>query len=229
MSRPSYPPHRPIRAAEARESDRRASDEFGLVSLVLMEHAGRGLADLVLDRRPIAGPVIVVCGPGNNGGDGYACARFLAGWDVPVRVVRASPPPPERGDARKEHDLVARDVEILAPNSDDRSAVLRAFENAAAIVDALFGIGLARPLVEPYVRWIDWMNSIDCLRVAADIPSGLDADTGLAMPIAVRADVTAAMGMPKRGCFTTDGAPYAGEVVEIDIGLPAPIHRAFLR
>jgi hydroxyethylthiazole kinase-like uncharacterized protein yjeF len=226
----SYPPHRAVSAAEARASDRRASEEFGLVSLVLMEHAGRGLACLVRDRLPASGPVVVVCGPGNNGGDGYACARFLASWGVPVRVVRASAPPSEGGDARLEHDLASRDVCIESIEGPIGAASIdRLLSGASVIIDALFGIGLSRPLSSPYPLWVERINACDSLLIAADVPSGIDADTGVPLPVAVRAHVTAAMGMPKRGCFTADGAPYAGEIVEIDIGLPASIHRAFAR
>jgi NAD(P)H-hydrate epimerase len=101
----------------------------------------------------------------------------------------------------------------------------RALEGAAVVVDALFGVGLARPLASPYVEWIERVNAADAIRVAADVPSGLSGDDGVPLPVAVRAHVTAAMGFVKRGTTTASGAPYAGRVVEVDVGLPGSVHR----
>ena len=225
-----YPAHRPVSASEARALDLEASERFGIPSGVLMEHAALGLASLVAAERPSAQPVTVLCGPGNNGGDGYGCARFLAGWGIPIRVVRCAPTPPASGDAAFEHDLAAREVEIsVAGCADDLGVVDRAIDGAGLLVDALFGVGLSRPLAPPYPLWIERMNASSAKRLAVDVPSGLSSDVGVPLPVAVRAHVTAAMGIPKRGCVAPSmGAAYAGRVVEIDIGLPASIHRRFL-
>ena len=224
-----YPPHRSVSAAEARGADREASEIFGIPSLVLMEHAGRGLAVLVASQLQSGQHVTVVCGPGNNGGDGYACARFLHGFGVRVRVIRCAATTPRGADARLEHDLVARELPIaVADGLEDESDFVQAISGCRVIVDALFGIGVTRALDTPYPRWIALMNSAPCLRIAVDVPSGLDSDTGALRPVAVRADVTAAMGFRKRGCDSPAGAASAGRIVEIDIGLPAAIHRRFL-
>jgi NAD(P)H-hydrate epimerase len=197
-----------------------------------MEHAARGLAQVVAQERVRTsgvGPVVVVCGPGNNGGDGYGCARFLASWGVPVRVLRAASEPPSAGDARLEHDLAARDLQIVALGEPvDVRALDAALSGAAVLVDALFGVGLSRPLDERYALVVAHINATRATRVAVDVPSGLDSDRGEPLPVAVRADVTAAMGMPKIGCLSRQGAVYAGRVVEIDIGLPAAIHSLYL-
>jgi NAD(P)H-hydrate epimerase len=218
-----------VLAAEAREADRAASERFGLPSIVLMEHAGRGLALLVAQRLRPRDEVAVLCGPGNNGGDGYAAARFLRSWGIPVRVVRCAASSPRGGDAAIEHDALSREAEIaVAASLGDARVVEAALSGATAVVDALFGTGPGRPLEAPYVEWIARVNETAALRVAADLPSGLRADDGVPAPVAVRADVTAAMGFVKRGCVTAEGAPYCGEVVEIDIGLPAAVHRRYL-
>jgi hydroxyethylthiazole kinase-like uncharacterized protein yjeF len=223
-----YPPHRPLSAAEARALDREASERFGIPSLVLMEHAGRGVARVVSDLRE-EGPVAVLCGPGNNGGDGYACARFLASWGVPVRVVRCAPAPPAAGDAALEHALANAGTPIeAAADVGDAEIVAQALEGAGAVVDALFGTGLSRPLAEPYPTWIAMLNAARAPRLSVDVPSGLDADDGRALPVAVRADVTAVMAAPKRGLFLGAGPSHAGRVIEIDIGLPAELHHRFL-
>lgn len=228
-----YPRHRPVTASEAVAADREASEAYGIPSLVLMEHAGRGLAGIVLaEASPggrLAGPVAVLCGPGNNGGDGYACSRFLLGWGVPVRVVRCAPSPPRGGDSAIEHDLVAREMPIgVAASLEDAHVVENALRGAAVVVDALFGIGLARPLLPPYPAWIERVNAANATRVAADVPSGLSGDDGNPSPVAARAHVTAAMGFVKRACTTSSGAPFSGRLVEIDIGLPGAIHRRYL-
>jgi NAD(P)H-hydrate epimerase len=218
-----YPPHRPVSVDEARGADL-AAVAAGVPSIVLMEHAGRGLATLVARRRAGTGPVVVLCGPGNNGGDGYACARFLASFGVPLRVLAVAGLP-SRGDAVLEHALVARTLEVERPSG--RDAVARAIVGASVLVDAIYGVGLARPLDAALVGIVTAVNVAPCLRVAADVPTGLDADDGTPRPVAVRADLTAAMGFVKRGCTTAAGAPWCGELVEIDIGLPRGVHARF--
>lgn len=225
---PPYPPHRPVGALEARAADL-AAVAAGLPSLVLMEHAGRGLAVLAFELRRGPGPVAILCGPGGNGGDGYACARFLASFGVPTRVLRFADDAPRAGDARVEHDLAARATTIEELPRDDTRRLHEALRDASLVVDALFGVGRSRPLAAPYVDAIEAVNAAPCARLSADLPSGLDADDGRTCPVAVSADVTAAMGLPKLGCFTARGAPFAGQVVEVDVGLPAEVHGPYVR
>jgi len=224
----AYPPHRPVGSLEARAADLEAV-AAGVPSLVLMEHAGRALAALAAELRIGPGPVVVLCGPGNNGGDGYACARFLASWGMAARILRFSGDAPRTGDARAEHELALRDLSVEEVARDDPQALVRAFGRPSLVVDALFGVGLVRALAPPYPAAIEVVNALPCPRLAADLPSGLDADHGVERPLAVRADVTAAMGLPKAGCFTASGARCAGRVVELDIGLPRAVHARFLR
>jgi hydroxyethylthiazole kinase-like uncharacterized protein yjeF len=225
---PTYPPHRPVLAAEARAADARAL-AMGVPSVVLMEHAGRGLARVVASERLGDGDVAVLCGPGNNGGDGYACARFLVSWGIPVRVVRCAESLPSSADARLEHDLLGKEARVdVAASARDAAVVARALAGAAVVVDALFGTG-ARPLVPPYDAWVAAIDGErGARRVAADVPSRLDADDGRPMPLAVHAHVTAAMGFVKRGCTLGDGPAHAGRIVEVDIGLPLAVHGEFL-
>jgi NAD(P)H-hydrate epimerase len=222
-----YPRHRLVSTAEAVAADRDAIAS-GVPQVVLMEHAGRGLAALVADLLPPGGTAAVLCGPGNNGGDGYACARFLRGWGVPVRVVRCAPGPPT-GTAGLEHELVAREQEIqVAASLSDARVLDVALDGAAVLVDALFGVGLSRPLAPPYDAFIERIDRASGVRVAADVPSGLSSDDGLPLPVAVHAHVTAAMGFVKRGCASPEGARHCGRIVEIDVGLPGAIHRRHL-
>lgn len=221
-----YPCHEPFPPEVAHAADL-ACPALGLPTLLLMDHAGRGLAELAEGLRRGPGPVVVACGPGNNGGDGYAAVRFLASHGVPVRAVRLVGDAPRRGDAATEATLALSDAPLLELPRDLAAGVARAaVEDASLLLDALFGVGLARPLAPPYVTWIEAMNACACPRLAADVPSGLDARSGAPRPVAVRADVTAAMGAPKPGHRTAEGARWCGRVVELDVGWPRALHAA---
>lgn len=225
-----YPPHVPVSVADARAADA-AAIRLGVPGLVLMEHAGRGLALLAAGLLPPptqgASPsILVVCGPGNNGGDGYAAARFLASFGLPVRVLRTAGARPLRDDARAEEALASRSVPIEDVPANEVGPARLA--GAGVIVDALYGVGVSRDLEGPDLAWVHAMNASNARRLCADVPSGLDADLGAVRPIAVRAHVTAAMGLVKRGCTAGQGPAWCGRIVEVDIGLPREVHAPHL-
>lgn len=223
---PAYPPHAPVDAASARALDAAATAEFGLPGLVLMEHASRAVAEIADRMTPPGGTILVCCGPGNNGGDGYGAARFLRAWGHEVRILQMSRERPGSDEARREVAL----AEAEGPIEDAWTRpelVWEALEaGPALVIDALFGVGLARPLEPPYTAWIERLNEAHLPVLAVDIPSGMHTDTGAPQPLCVEASVTATMAAPKVG-FDGDapGASAAGLVVEVDIGLP----RALLR
>lgn len=185
-----------VTRAQMREIDRLAIEDYGIPSLALMENAGVAIAREV--EALGARRVLVVCGAGNNGGDGYVAARHLANHGLRVEILAAAEP---KGDAA----IVARPARRLCGTIDAPDA----------IVDALFGTGLTRPVEGD---WIARINRAGVPVVAADIPSGLDADTGLPLGDAVRATVTVTMGLPKVGFARA--AAYVGRVVVADIGFP---------
>jgi NAD(P)H-hydrate epimerase len=170
---------------------------------------------------------VVLCGPGNNGGDGYGAARALHAWGRSVRVLRLGDVP--RGEsARRQHDLCARSLAIEHVHAADRVA-RSALDDADLLVDALFGVGLDRPLSPFYIEMVAHMNAAPGLRLAVDVPSGLDANRGVPLPVCVAADVTATMAAPKRGFAAGQpGARWAGRIVEVDIGLPWALHAPYL-
>ncbi|MDA1194083.1 MAG: NAD(P)H-hydrate epimerase [Planctomycetota bacterium] len=223
---PDYPPHRPLSVTEARQLDSRASTEFGIPGLVLMEHAARGIAAVAALLAPAGASVLILAGPGNNGGDGYGAARFLHGAGRLVRVLRCAPGRPAGGDSGHQLQLLSRSVACADAWADPGLVSAALALRPALVVDALFGVGLARPLEAPYVGWIEALNDAGLPVLAVDVPSGLEADQGVALPVAVRAAVTATMAAPKRGLRLRPD--LAGRVVEIDIGLPAELHRAYL-
>jgi ADP-dependent NAD(P)H-hydrate dehydratase / NAD(P)H-hydrate epimerase len=200
----------PLLEADAmRATDRWAIDERGVPSLDLMEAAGEGLAGVIARRAPV-GRVAIVCGKGNNGGDGLVAARLLrqAGRDVDVLAV--APPDELRGDAAVQ--LGRLPGEPPAPFDAAR------LEGAGGIVDALLGTGATGPPREPAV--IEAMNAAGAPIVAADVPSGVDASTGEVAGAAVRAVATATFHRAKPGLWIHPGKAHAGDIEVIAIGIP---------
>lgn len=181
-----------------------------------------GVAHVAASMVGPADPILVLCGPGNNGGDGYGAARFLRSWDRPVEVLICARKPPDHGDAGVEFGLLAREAPPRAAY-DHPERVSEALDRGPAlVVDALFGVGLSRTLEGPYASWIDAVNGSAARVLAVDVPSGIDSDSGEALPVGVRADATATMAAPKAGLAVA--ADLSGHVVEIDIGLPEALH-----
>jgi NAD(P)H-hydrate epimerase len=192
-----------------------------------MEHAARGLAALAAELAPAAPsrPVAVVCGPGQNGGDGLGAARFLRSFGFGVDVVRLGDRP-YRGDAAVEFAALSREIDVpaLVSMPDVVGWARNRLPRAGIVIDALFGTGLDRDLDALAGAVVLAINACAAPTIAVDLPSGLDGDTGEPKPFAVEADVTAAMGFVKRGCAAPRGSPFCGRLIEIDIGLPLAIH-----
>jgi NAD(P)H-hydrate epimerase len=221
---------------QARTLDRRAIEELGIPGIVLMENAGRGMAEL-LRSLGVGGPVVVCCGKGNNGGDGLVIARHLANAGATVRTLLFADPDKLPADARINHGIVARTcalqqchpqpqggltLEVTSGEVEDGR--LRA-ELAAAdwVVDALFGSGLRGPVPAPFDRIIAAINAAPGRVLAVDVPSGLDSDTGRPAGPTVRAHHTATVAAPKKGFLEPTAAEWLGQVHVIDMGCPAAL------
>ena len=222
---------RPMSREEVRGLDAQAAGELGLPTLVLMENAGRGAAEWLRGRTAVEAPrVVIVCGPGNNGGDGGVVARHLDAHGWAVHVVWLAAPERLRGDAAVQWKILDR-AGIRQENWPDdpldpgRFDVLLA--QADWVVDALLGTGLARPVEGPLRRAIDAINWSGKPVLALDLPSGLDADTGQPLGAAVHAVATATFVAPKQGFAAPGAAAYTGEVVVVDIGLPRKLVEAY--
>jgi hydroxyethylthiazole kinase-like uncharacterized protein yjeF len=204
-------------AEEMRATDRWAIEERGVPSLDLMERAGEGLAALVARRAP-QGQIAVVCGKGNNGGDGLVAARLLRQAGREVDVLAVAPPEELRGDAAEQLRRLPGDPP--APFDATR------LEGAGGIVDALLGTGASGPPREPAV--IEAVNAAGAPVIAADVPSGVDASTGEVAGPAVCAVATATFHQAKPGLWIHPGKAHAGEVDVVDIGTPqgAPVEPA---
>ena len=214
-----------LTAAQMRAVDR-AAMAAGVPGLVLMENAGRGVAELILARPELAAGgrgarVTVVCGAGQNGGDGFVVARHLANHGAAVSVLLAVSRSKVSGDALSYLTAAERcpGVAVTDTAADGLAdGWQRRMQGSAVLVDALFGTGLRDDVSGVPAAAIAAMNGCGGLRVAVDIPSGLDADSGRIRGIAVNAHLTATMGARKLGLVLDPDAPV-GEVQVVDLGV----------
>lgn len=204
--------------------DKKAIETCGIPGLLLMEAAGQAVAQRVkaiADENHWNNPeVVIVCGSGNNGGDGFVCARHLANWGFKcVTVLHTAPTEKYQGDAKTNLDqLDDYPLEInLIEQVDD---VLGPCQEADIVVDALFGSGLTREVSGLYHSIIEVINASDAVVVAVDMPSGVQGETGRIMGIAVKAHYTVTFACAKPGLFLYPGKGCTGSVEIIDIGIP---------
>jgi NAD(P)H-hydrate epimerase len=218
--------------AQSRELDRRAIEELGIPGLVLMENAGRGCVD-VLERIGIHGPVVILCGKGNNAGDGFVIARHLAIRGHDCRVMLLCDPNELRGDAATNYailrrvnapvtDLSSQRAALLGTRRGEPSSAPSEIRNAAWLVDALLGTGAQGDPRPPFDSAIDWINDRNPKTrvLAVDIPSGLDCDTGQPAAHTVRADHTCTFAAMKIGFLQPAARAYTGAIHVCDIGIP---------
>jgi NAD(P)H-hydrate epimerase len=199
-------------AGEQRALDEWAIGERGISGLELMERAGTGLADVVADASP-GGRIVVVCGKGNNGGDGFVCARVLRerGREVDVRLL--GPADELQGDARSNYERM--------PGPPPEPFEARRLDGASVLVDAILGTGFSGEAHEPAASAITAIDAVeDATVIACDVPSGVDASTGEAHGPAVSAKRTVTFHAAKPGLWISPGKGYAGEVTVVDIGIP---------
>ncbi|MHC4661261.1 MAG: NAD(P)H-hydrate epimerase [Planctomycetota bacterium] len=213
-------------AAEMRELDRKAIEDCKIPGLILMENAGSGaaeVAEMMLIENETEGKVVIFCGTGNNGGDGFVIARHLTNWEYEVGTFLVGTADKVRaGDAAINFGIAER---MNIPNTEitDSAGIARAkdaMKGAALLVDALFGTGLQREVGGLYRELIEAMNESGKPVLAVDIPSGLDSDTGKPLGAAVKAGATATFGGMKTGLTVPDAAEYAGEITLIEISIP---------
>jgi NAD(P)H-hydrate epimerase len=207
---------------EVRDLDRRAIEEYGVPGVVLMENAGKGCADL-LRALGVRGPVVICCGKGNNGGDGFVIARHLDNVQVAVRVLLFARAPDLAGDAAIHYEIIAKSglpIVSLGTEPLDHERLVSELATAEWIVDALFGTGLSGPVRAPFDEIITGINSSRAPVLAVDIPSGLDCDTGQPLGAAVRADHTATFVALKKGFANPAAQEWLGKVHVIHIGIP---------
>ena len=207
-----------VTGSQMKQIDQDTIELIGIPSVVLMERAALAVAEaaeaFLSGQSPDAG-VLIVCGTGNNGADGIAVGRILHGRGYRVRVLLAGNPE----HATKEHRMQQQIAENLQVPTACADAFSLEQEHFAVIVDALFGIGLGRPVEGRYRELLEQLSGMKEARIiAVDIPSGIHADTGAVMGTALRADLTVTFGYGKSGLMLYPGKSYAGEVRIADIG-----------
>lgn len=213
----------PLSRDQVRRVDRLAMAEYGMSGLVLMENAGRGASEIVDRKYGPHASVLIVCGTGNNGGDGFVIARHLhnKGWNVRLAVTaNVEKLTPDAGANAYITDKIGLATMIV----DTRPAIQLLSDSIAGdavIIDALLGTGFSGCVREPTASLIHMLNCVPRRAlIAIDIPSGLDCDTGVAGGVAIKADHTITFVAPKVG-FDAEGAgQYLGTIHVVDIGCP---------
>lgn len=206
---------------QIRDIDRRAISEYGLAGVVLMENAGRGCVD-VLCRLGCRGPVVIVCGKGNNAGDGFVIARHLDLRGIAVKVLLLGSPDDLRGDAAANFAVLAKCglpiVDLSVAFDHDRFAA--ELSGAEWIVDAILGTGATGAPRPPWDEAIRLMNAAGGRKLAVDLPSGLDCDTGQPAEPTFQADHTCTFVAAKIGFVNSAAASFLGQIHVLDIGAP---------
>ena len=209
-------------AAQMREMDRQTIEVYHVPGMVLMENAALRVVEVVVERfASLNGKrILVVCGKGNNGGDGLAIARHLATrFGADVSVVLTANPAEYQGDSATNYKMAQAFGLTFLPSGSPVSRFI-GVGRGDLIIDALLGTGIKGAVTGPYAELIKTMNNSGCPIVAVDVPSGLDADTGRVDGACVRAALTVTLALPKFGLMVYPGAEYAGEVIVADIGMP---------
>jgi hydroxyethylthiazole kinase-like uncharacterized protein yjeF len=230
-------PRRPLLVFDRqsiRNLDRAATEEYSIPGIVLMENAARNVAanalkmltdQLVWSRPP---RVLIVCGSGNNGGDGYAAARHLHNHGIHVTVAALGTPQPPSDAAVNR--LICQRMRLAIADI-ERESDLQRFADIEfdLIIDAIFGTGLDRPVSGLAAAAIAWINESKSRILAVDVPSGLDSTTGGTLGCAVRADQTVTFVGWKSGFLSIEAQKLLGEIVVVDIGAPIELAERFGR
>ncbi len=213
----------PVTSLEMAVIDRNA-EYLGISRMILMENAGKAIAEEVYTRWGRSKNILTVAGLGDNGGDGLVASRYLANWGFNVKVILLG----RERDIRSE--LTLKNYQILKYLHNVKLIEITTplellqyediFKQCDIIIDAIIGTGIKGSIREPQATAIELINLSKAKKVAVDVPSGLDPDTGNVVDIAVKADLTITMHRPKRGFFTELARKYLGELVIVDIGIP---------
>ncbi|TVM00489.1 MAG: NAD(P)H-hydrate epimerase [Candidatus Brocadia sp. WS118] len=214
---------------ELRKLDQKAIEEYKIPGIILMENAGRNVAEEVLKsiQNPQKTRVAILCGKGNNGGDGFVVARHLHNRNISVNVFLVA----KISDIVKDADA-GTNLQILlhmkipvreVHDTTGAISVLKELGGYDIIVDALFGTGLSGEVREPFKTLIVGVNNLNKPVVSADIPSGLDCDNGTVLGSAIKANKTVTFAVSKKGFYLGNGPTNAGEIVITNISIPREI------
>ena len=215
----------PLGKDEIREIDRKAIEEYEIPGIILMENAGRNVAEEVLKMLPgtDSDKVAIFCGKGNNGGDGFVIARHLynKGVDVSVYLTTEVSRVLSDGDSSTNLKILLKmNFEIIELQEGHIGEIGKVLDGYNVIVDAIFGTGLSGEVREPVRTLIAKINEADVPVISVDIPSGLSCDDGVVLGAAVKATKTVTFVAAKTGFFQECGKEYTGELIVSDISVP---------
>ncbi|MBU0469040.1 MAG: NAD(P)H-hydrate epimerase [Candidatus Omnitrophica bacterium] len=202
-----------------------AINKYGIASVVLMENAGRAVSQEVKRMLPKnkKAKAIIICGSGNNAGDGFVVARHLNEMNVDVKVFMLGRASNLKNDAKINYEIVKK---LKIPIKEFKNVVERMIDDikkADVVVDAIFGVGLNRELKGTFFDAVEVINKFSKKVVSIDIPTGLDGTNGTVYGICIKADKTITFSLPKKGFFCGQGRKFTGKVVIVDIGIPKEI------
>ena len=213
-------------AAASRELDRLTIEEYGIPGFELMQRAGRAAFDALLTKWPDTRKLIILCGTGNNGGDGFIIGVLAQNYGLQVTLFLAGNKSRIKGDAKKAMDYALKHKVNISPSDG-----FTHFQNEelpdsgnTVLVDALLGTGLENEVREPFLHLIEQINNIGLPVLAVDIPSGLCSDTGEVLGQAVKADMTVTFIGRKIGLIKKSAPEYIGELKFDDLGVPAEVY-----
>ncbi|MCK9555091.1 NAD(P)H-hydrate dehydratase [bacterium] len=207
---------------EIKEMDARASSEFGVAETILMENAGKTVAETVkkeVSSMSETPQVVVLCGKGNNGGDGLVAARHLCSVFPDVKILCCFKEEDAGNNTKEQLKKIKKSSVDFLPDSLEKY-----LGKDCIVVDALLGIGVRGKVESPCSDWINTVNRSGHFVVSVDVPSGLDALSGLPCGTSVKADVTVTMGLPKIGLLYEKASAYTGKMIVADIGYPDEIY-----
>lgn len=227
-------PFKLANAAQMREMDRITIEDYNIPGMELMEAAGKGTVEGMLDILPpqlssynemlesldTESSVLILCGSGNNGGDGFVVARYLSFAGYNVVILLLCDPEKLSGDAKTNFDDLPESVRVFKDDPKAEDDIVKLFTTSGTIVDAMLGTGLMREVSGRYADIIKLANSVNAFKVALDIPSGISSDTGQILGEAFKANVTYTYGLKKLGHAFYPGKEYSGRIVVLDIGIP---------
>ncbi len=214
-----------VTTEQMRGLDRAAIEDYGILGLVLMENAGRAVAEAAARMLDGSGRVVVVCGSGNNGGDGFVAARHLSNRSVEVEVYLLAAVDDLQGDAAT-NCHIGQQMDLPIFENPDPATLEAAVNSADLVIDAILGTGISGEVRDPAQSAIAAINQSQARVLAVDIPSGISGDTGVEMGEAVWADRTLTFGLPKIGHYCYPGRDHCGEIELVDISLPAALVEA---
>lgn len=211
-----------LTAGQMQALDKMAITKIGIPSLVLMENAGRQTAEAVraYTKRKTRPAVGIVCGLGNNAGDGFVTARHLLDSGVRLTVFLIGTAEQLKADAKANYKILKKLGVSVRLIKGPQDITLRDFADLDVIVDAIFGVGLNRTVAEPFNAIIKRINFAKKYVISVDVPSGIDATTGEALGVCVKASRTVTFTAAKKGLLKKDGAKAAGYIEVADIGIP---------